>query len=133
MTPQHFREIEELDRSAYEKTGAEREALLVQANPEMRREVEELLAQTPIYVRGLAYLAMRRGAGAANEFGRLLAHPGLAAGDPIPAAARRQLARASAGDAKATSAYQAFLTPWMDADRNIPILKQAQVEYSTLR
>ena len=50
---------------------------------------------------------------AAVEFGRLLAHPGLAAGDPVDAAARRQLARALelAGDkTKARSAYQDFLT-----------------------
>src|SRR6185295_19918042 len=47
----------------------------------------------PIYVRGLAYLAMRKPEEAAVEFSRLLAHPGLAVGDPVDAAARRQLAR----------------------------------------
>ena len=89
----------------------------------------------PIYVRGLAYLAMRNPKEAATEFGRLLAHPGLAAGDPVDAAARRQLARALklAGDkAKATSAYLDFLTSWKDADPDIPILKQAETEYAKL-
>jgi serine/threonine protein kinase/Flp pilus assembly protein TadD len=90
----------------------------------------------PIYVRGLAYLAMRNPAEAAVEFGRLLSHPGLAAGDPVDAAARRQLARALelAGDkTKARSAYQDFLTSWKDADPDIPILKQAKTEYAKLQ
>ncbi|MGD0963253.1 MAG: protein kinase [Candidatus Acidiferrales bacterium] len=90
----------------------------------------------PIYVRGLAYLAMRKAEESAVEFGRLLAHPGLYAGDPVDAAARRQLARALglAGDkTKARSAYQDFLTSWKDANPDIPILKQAKAEYAKLR
>src|SRR5215467_8037828 len=50
----------------------------------------------PLYVRGLAYLALNQAEDAVTEFSRLLAHPGLAAGDPVDAAARRQLARARA-------------------------------------
>ena len=90
----------------------------------------------PIYVRGLAYLAIGRAEEAAVEFGRLLAHPGLAAGDPVEAAARRQLALALglAGDkAKARSAYQDFLASWRDAEPDIPILKQAKAEYAKLQ
>jgi tetratricopeptide (TPR) repeat protein len=86
-----------------------------------------------IYVRGLAYLAMRKPAEAVVEFSRLLAHPGLAAGDPVDAAARRQLALAleQAGDqTKARSAYQDFLTSWKGADSDIPILTQAKAEYA---
>ena len=89
----------------------------------------------PIYVRGLAYLAMRNPKEAAVEFRRLLAHPGLAAGDPVDAAARRQLARALklAGDkTKARSAYQDFFSTWKDADPDLPILKQAKAENSEL-
>jgi eukaryotic-like serine/threonine-protein kinase len=90
----------------------------------------------PIYIRGLAYLAMGNAQEAAVEFSRLLAHPGLAAGDPVDAAARRQLARALelAGDkTKASSAYQDFLTSWNNADPDIPILKQAKTEYANLQ
>jgi len=90
----------------------------------------------PIYVRGLVYLKMGKAEEAAVEFSRLLAHPGLAAGDPVDAAARRQLARALelAGDkTKARSAYQDFLTSWKDADPDIPILKQAKAEYDNLQ
>jgi len=87
----------------------------------------------PIYVRGLAYLAMRNPKEAVVEFGRLLAHPGLAVGDPVDAAARRQLARALglAGDkVKAASAYSDFLTSWKDADPDIPIFTQAKAEFA---
>ena len=45
MTPERFRQIEELYHAAREKTGAAREALLAQANPEIRREIEQLLKQ----------------------------------------------------------------------------------------
>ena len=39
----------------------------------------------PIYIRGLAYLAIGKATEAAAEFSRLLAHPGLHAGDPVDA------------------------------------------------
>ena len=45
MTPERFRQIEELYHAAREGTADERAALLAQADPELRREVESLLAQ----------------------------------------------------------------------------------------
>src|SRR5215469_5570068 len=45
MTPERFQQIEELYHAARERTGEERAALLAQADPELRREVESLLAQ----------------------------------------------------------------------------------------
>ena len=45
MTPERFRQIEELYHAAREGTAEERAALLAQADPELRREVESLLAQ----------------------------------------------------------------------------------------
>ncbi len=91
----------------------------------------------PIYVRGLAYLAMHREQQAAGEFNRLLAQRGLAAGDPVDAAARRQLARAwglgPAGEkTKAASAYNDILTLWKNADPGTPMLKQTEAEYARL-
>jgi cytochrome c-type biogenesis protein CcmH/NrfG len=50
--------------------------------------------------------------------------------------ARLGLARAYAmqGDtAKARAAYQDFLTLWKGADPDIPILKEAKVEYAKLQ
>jgi tetratricopeptide (TPR) repeat protein len=90
----------------------------------------------PVYVRGLAYLAARRGAEAAAEFQKILDHRGIVASDPIGALAHLQLGRALAlsGDkARAKAAYQDFLTLWKDADPDIPILKQAKAEYASLQ
>jgi tetratricopeptide (TPR) repeat protein len=45
MTPEHFRQIEELYHAARELTGGLRSEFLAQADPELRREVESLLAE----------------------------------------------------------------------------------------
>ena len=45
MTSERFQQIEELYHAARAKTGEERAALLARADPELRREVESLLAQ----------------------------------------------------------------------------------------
>lgn len=87
------------------------------------------------YVRGEAYLAMRRPSEAAAEFQKLLDHRGLVGLDPIGALAHLQLGRmfASSGEkAKAKAAYDAFFTLWKDADPDVPILKSAKAEYEKL-
>jgi len=89
----------------------------------------------PVYVRGLAYLAAHQGAEAAIEFQKILDHRGIVASDPVGAIAHLQIGRAFAlsGDkAKAKTAYQDFLTLWKDADADIPVLKQAKVEFAAL-
>src|SRR5215471_10458396 len=45
MTSERFQQIEELYHAARERTAEERAALLAEADPEVRREVESLLAQ----------------------------------------------------------------------------------------
>ncbi len=45
MTPERFQQIEELYHSAREKTAEERAAFLAQTDPDLRREIESLLAQ----------------------------------------------------------------------------------------
>ena len=90
----------------------------------------------PVYVRGEAYLALGDGDQAAREFQKFIDHRGLVSNFPLGAMARLGTARASAsqGDtAKARAAYQDFLTLWKDADADIPILKQAKVEYAKLQ
>ena len=55
--------------------------------------------------------------------------------DPISVLAHLQLGRAyalSGDETKAKIAYQDFLTLWKDADRDIPVLKQAKAEYAKL-
>jgi DNA-binding winged helix-turn-helix (wHTH) protein/tetratricopeptide (TPR) repeat protein len=90
----------------------------------------------PIYMRGEAYLAEHRGAEAAAEFKKVLDHPGIVVADPIGAMAHLQLGRALAvsGDkAKANIAYQDFFALWKNADRDIPVLTQAEAEYAKLQ
>ena len=87
----------------------------------------------PVYVRGLAYLAARQGAEAAVEFQKILDHREIVVSDPIGALAHLQIGRAyaAAGDSgKAKLAYQDFLTLWQDADPDLPILKQARLEFA---
>ena len=90
----------------------------------------------PVYLRGLAYLALHQGPESAAEFQKIIEHRGLVANCPLGALAHLQLGRAyvMTGDAaKARAAYQDFLTLWKDADPDIPIQKQAKVEYAKLQ
>jgi eukaryotic-like serine/threonine-protein kinase len=100
----------------------------------------------PIYLRGEAYLAERRGQKAAAEFQKILDHRGIVVSDPIGALAHLQLGRAytleaqssqgvdaEAARAKARAAYRDFLTLWNHADPDIPVLRQAKAEYASLQ
>ena len=89
----------------------------------------------PQYARGEAYLAAHQGGKAAAEFQVILDHRGIVVSDPIGALAHLQIGRAyvlSGETTKAKAAYRDFLTLWKDADPDIPILKQAKVEYAKL-
>ena len=89
----------------------------------------------PPYVRGQAYLALKQGNQAAAEFQKFIDHRTIVANFPLVPLARLGLARAYAMQghtAKAKPAYQDFLTLWKDADPDIPILKEAKVEYAKL-
>jgi tetratricopeptide (TPR) repeat protein len=93
-------------------------------------------AMYPVYVRGEAYLAAKRGAEGAAEFQKILSHRGVVLNEPIAATARLGLARAYAmqGDSeKARAAYEDFLALWEDADTDIPILIKAKAEYVMLK
>jgi Flp pilus assembly protein TadD len=89
-----------------------------------------------VYLRGEAYLAAKQGAAGANEFKKILDHPGVVINEAIGALAHLDLGRAYAvaGDtAKAKTAYQDFFALWKNADPDIPILKQAKTEYAKLK
>jgi serine/threonine protein kinase/tetratricopeptide (TPR) repeat protein len=117
-----------------------------QGNP--RKAIELLQATTPYefgfatgvqsnYLRGLAYLKLHQGKEAANEFQKILDHPGICIFSlPTCRLARLQLgrARAEVGDAGgARTAYQDFFALWKDADPDVPILKEAKAEYTKLQ
>jgi hypothetical protein len=85
----------------------------------------------PAYVRGETYLAMHRGAEAAAEFRKILAHRGIVLGDPMDAMARLQLARAfvmSGENAQARAAYEDLFQLWKNADADFPVLRQARAD-----
>ena len=89
----------------------------------------------PVYVRGEAYLAAHQGEAAAAEFQKILEHRGIVANSPVGALAHLGMARAYSvsGDiAKARSRYQDLLKLWQGADKDIPVLKQAEAEYAKI-
>ncbi len=90
----------------------------------------------PSYVRGLAYLRMRQGKEAAEQFQNILNHRGVCGTLPTCSLARLQLGRArvlSGDNPGARTAYQDFLALWKDADPDVPILKEAKAEYAKLQ
>jgi hypothetical protein len=90
----------------------------------------------PVYVRGEAYLAEKRGVEAAAEFQKILDSRGVVLSDPIGVLARLQLARAlllSGEKAKSTNAYNEFLDRWKEAKPDIPILRSALAESIALK
>jgi tetratricopeptide (TPR) repeat protein/predicted Ser/Thr protein kinase len=97
-----------------------------------------------VYLRGLAYLRLQKGAESAAEFRKILDHKGASWGSTwrFPnwglyySISYLGLARGSAlaGDtANARRAFQDFFALWKDADPDIPILEQAQAEYVKLQ
>ena len=89
----------------------------------------------PVYVRGQAYLLAHDGTAAAAEFQKIADHRGIVQNFVTGALAHLQMARAYAmagNTPKAKVGYQDFLTLWKDADPDIPILKQARMEYARL-
>ena len=90
----------------------------------------------PVYVRGQAYLKEGHGQQAAEEFQKMLDHPGPIGNSVLGSLAHLQLGRAEVmmGDkAAARKSYQDFLTLWRDADPDIPIYKEAKAEYAKLK
>jgi eukaryotic-like serine/threonine-protein kinase len=100
----------------------------------------------PTYIRGEAYLAAGQDNAAAAEFQKILDHSGIVWNCWTGALARLGVARANvlrsktsrgvdadAARVRALAAYKDFLTLWKDADPDIPILKQAKLEYAKLQ
>jgi eukaryotic-like serine/threonine-protein kinase len=89
-----------------------------------------------IYLRGLAYLRLRKGPEAAAEFQKIENLKGVSWGTLYYPLAYLGVARAAsvAGDApKAKKAYQDFFGLWKDADKDIPVLIEARKEYAALQ
>ena len=92
-----------------------------------------MVGMIPVLLRGEAYLDMNQGASAIVEFEKILAHPLTAGGTGMPARLGLGRAYRLQGDiTRARKAYKDFLDAWENADRDIPILKEAKVEYRSL-
>ncbi len=90
----------------------------------------------PVYLRGEAYLAAKQGAAAQAEFQKILDHYGAVGNQLIGALAHLGLARSytlQANIPKARAAYSDFLSLWKNADSDVPLLKQAKVEFAKLK
>ena len=94
---------------------------------------ERAYSQVP-YLRGIAYLLLKKGPEAAAEFQKVTDHKGANWGVVYPMAYLGEgRAWALAGDSvKAKQAYEAFLALWKDADTDLPVLAQAKKEYAAL-
>jgi tetratricopeptide (TPR) repeat protein len=90
----------------------------------------------PVYLRGQAYMQAEQAQQAAREFQSVLDHPGITLGFVTAPLAHLQLGRAQVmmdDKEAARRSYQDFLTLWKDADPDIPIYKQAKIEYAKLQ
>ena len=100
----------------------------------------------PIYFRGEAFLAAGQGNAAAAGFKKILEHSGIVWNCWTGVLAHLGVARANALESRtspgadadaahirALAAYKGFLALWNDADPDIPPLKQAKAEYTTLQ
>ena len=97
-----------------------------------------------IYVRGLSYLKMDKGAEAVAEFQKIVDHKGASWGATWihPNWAQYYslsilgMARgfALAGEtAQAKEVFENFFAAWKDADGDLPVLRQAKAEYGHLK
>jgi len=89
----------------------------------------------PQYLRGHAYLKLKRGAEAAAEFQQILDHRGYAPLSPLYPLAHLGLARAAAltgAMARSRKDCEAFFAAWKEADADLPILREARREYELM-
>jgi len=99
-------------------------------------ELGTVATLVPVYLRGVAYLGLKDGVNAAEQFQRVLDHRGTDPFGSVCALAQLGLARALAVQGKtaaASAAYQALLTSWSGADADLPILREARTEAGRLR
>ena len=92
------------------------------------------LRRTSERTRWLAYLKVKKGAQAAEEFQKILDHRGANWG-PLYPLSYLGVARGSAlmaDTARARRAYEDFFDLWKNADPDLPILNQARNEYGRL-
>ena len=83
-----------------------------------------------------ALLRRHDGAGAVEEYEKILSHRGVNTTTVLYTLAYLGLARAYGIEGDVTqekSAYEKFFVAWKDADADVPVLKQARAEYARLQ
>jgi eukaryotic-like serine/threonine-protein kinase len=121
-----------------------REFALVKVSASSVHETPDGSYLEAVYLRGLAYLRLRKGTEAVAEFRKIVDHKGASWGatwvhpywGQYYSLSYLGMARGFeyAGDmAKAREAFQDFFELWRDADPEIPILRQAKAEYAALQ
>jgi eukaryotic-like serine/threonine-protein kinase len=96
----------------------------------------EFASLAPVYIRGQALLRLRQGPEAAAKFQKIIDHPGIDVTSPRHALAYLGLARALVlwGDRLAArKVYDQFFALWADADRELPELRNARLEYAQIK
>jgi tetratricopeptide (TPR) repeat protein len=89
----------------------------------------------PIYVRGESYLEVHSTEEAEREFKKLLDHHCVDAVTTLYPLAQLSLARVYALEgrkADSRKAYEQFFSLWKDADKDLPVLRDAQREFHSL-
>jgi DNA-binding winged helix-turn-helix (wHTH) protein/tetratricopeptide (TPR) repeat protein len=86
------------------------------------------------YLRGMAYLRMKRGTEAVAEFQKIIDHKGANWGPlyPLSFVGLARGAVLTRHKTQARRAYEEFFRQWKDADRDVPVLMQARKEYAAL-
>jgi eukaryotic-like serine/threonine-protein kinase len=100
-----------------------------------RYELSAASPMLPVYARATAFLIAKQGSAAVGEFKKILEHRGVVGNSPIGALAHLGLARALAmagSVSEARAAYQNFFALWKDADEDIPILREARSEFTSI-
>jgi eukaryotic-like serine/threonine-protein kinase len=124
----------------------------IEAMSEPSKGIELLASASPyeraypdaVYVRGLVYLHMKRGAEATAEFRKIADHEGGSWGatwvhpywGQYYALSYLGMARGhvlAGEETEAKRAYEKFFALWNTADANLPVLRQARAEYAKLR
>lgn len=128
------------------------QAMIALHRDEPAKGIELLASASPyeraypdaVYMRGLVYLQMKKGAEAAAEFRKIADHEGANWGatwvhpywGQYYALAYLGMARGYilAGEGtQAKDAYEKFFALWRTADPDLPVLRQARAEYAKLR
>ena len=103
--------------------------------PALPYETGSLADMLPIYVRGVAYLAVDAPAQAQTEFEKIIAHHSVDATTtlyPLSILGTARCYKLQGRKAESRQAYLQVFKLWKDADKNLPILRAAQKEFDSL-